>query len=98
MALRRTSNGMVTAEQFVSDKQRVAKEKWNERARYSHNIREQNKVARAKRSPRQQLNTLDARLGIGIGAAKERKKLIVRISIEQAKNGEFIKSQELKGI
>ena len=36
---------------------------------------EENKSARTKRSPQQQLDLLDERLGAGIGASRERKRL-----------------------
>jgi hypothetical protein len=51
------------------------REVWRARQDRKRWIRESNAVERAKRSPQEQLARLDALLGIGVGAVKERKRL-----------------------
>jgi hypothetical protein len=58
-------------------------ELWKERQEVVKGLREENAVARAKRSDAQQLGTLDHRLGQGVGAVRERARLLG--SIEKAK-------------
>jgi len=49
-----------------------------------HEVAEENTKERAKRTPQQQLDLLDKRLGTGIGAVRERKHL--QKLLENSKN------------
>jgi|GEM_PF-2529952 len=49
--------------------------KWQERQEEKRQIIEENQTARLNRSAKEQLARLDARLGKGVGAVKERAKL-----------------------
>lgn len=48
---------------------------WQERQEDKKEIRESNAKQRAARTNQQQLAELDRRLGVGVGAKKERKRL-----------------------
>ena len=47
----------------------------HQRREFLREVAEENAKARAKRTPRQQLDLLDKRLGEGVGAMRERKHL-----------------------
>lgn len=54
-------------------------ETWTERQEIKMETVKLNQEARAKRSPEEQLDVLDKKLGKGIGAKKERAKLLAQI-------------------
>ena len=59
---------------------------WSERQKEKAEIIKLNKEARIKRIPEEQLDVLDKRFGKGIGAKKERAKLLAQIKAEKDKN------------
>ena len=75
MALVKDKNGRQTEEVCATDAQREAYEKWAAKQKEKLLVTENNRAARKKRSPQQQLEMLDKRLGHGVGAKKERAKL-----------------------
>jgi len=64
-----------TGNQYISEKQGKAKAARDAHKDQQIYDREARKVDQSKRTPQQQLNLLDKRIGVGIGASKERAKL-----------------------
>lgn len=59
--------------------------RWFDRKKLQEKLREERKVARASRTPEQQLALLDERLGENVGAKKERARLQKEIADQKAK-------------
>lgn len=81
-----------------SDAQRNAQAYWQEKQAAKLATLKDNQEARAKRTPQQQLDLLDAKLGEGVGAKKERARLLKKIAKEQETEDAFKtkKSNEVK--
>lgn len=97
MAHVRDSNGNPTGRSFITDAQRDARDLYLSRLRQSITIAQENMINRAKRTPEQQIAHLDAKLGKGIGATKERARLLKIIESQNAKPKQFVAILTTKG-
>ena len=88
----RTHGEAVKASHAGMSPEQIAAAK-NQRCRERHAARKAAVVAaiaaKPKRSPQEQLAVLDARLGVGKGASRERTRLLVQIGLQEAKEGKF---------
>lgn len=65
---------------YISEAQSKARSKWEDRKKAKIEAREERQYARANRTDEEQLARLDMLLGEGIGATRERARLIKRIA------------------